>query len=81
MRPEVSEAASYGAAILTGVGAGVFASVDEMVQALPVRDVLEPSPDGRQFYQRMLARFEESIQALAPIYRRIAGSGRQPDKP
>lgn len=81
MRPEVSEAASYGAAILAGVGAGVFASVDEMVQALPVRDVLEPSPDGRQFYQSMLARFEESIQALAPIYRRIAGSGRQPDKP
>jgi len=47
--PEVREAAAYGAAVLAGVSAGIFESVDEVVAALPIsaRPYVRSGRNGR----------------------------------
>jgi len=73
MRPAVREAASFGAAILAGVGAGLLPSVDEMVAVLPVHDRLEPRREQRGFWDGALERYGAAISALAVTHGRLAG--------
>ena len=74
LRPQVSEAAALGAAVLAGVAAGVFPSVEAVVDELPARDALEPDPSRRDLYDHLLARFKEACTALGPIWARRAGA-------
>jgi xylulokinase len=62
------EGAAYGAALLAGVGAGWFASVDEAVGSIiQVDPVASPSVD-RESYDKSHARFAGLYPALAPTF-------------
>ena len=65
----VSESTALGAALLGGVGAGVFASIEEGVQAMvSVASQIEPDPRRHQ-------RYEEMYQAYTAAYEGLSGSG------
>ncbi|MDX1501372.1 MAG: xylulokinase [Thermoanaerobaculia bacterium] len=68
---EAAEAAALGAALLAGVGAGIWRSVEDACAAA-VR--LSPptgfDPDGRRAYDPVYRRFREHYPALAPLFSR-----------
>ncbi len=69
-RVAVDEGAAYGAALLGGVAAGVWGSVDEAVAAcVRVREVVEPDPAWSRAYEE--ARAEHA--ALYPALRAVRG--------
>jgi xylulokinase len=64
-RTAVEEGAAYGAALLGGVGAGVFADVHEAVDScVRVRDVVEPDPAWQRAYDEGYPRFRALYPAL-----------------
>jgi xylulokinase len=64
----VEEGATYGAALLGGVAAGVFPGAVEAVEGcVTVRDRVEPNPDWREAYERGYARFSALYPALRPL--------------
>jgi xylulokinase len=68
---EAEEGAAYGAALLAGVGSGVWASVDEACAAsLRVRARVEPDAEDT----RLLARRYACFRALYPALRAVAES-------
>jgi xylulokinase len=61
----VEEGSAYGAALLGGVAAGVFADVHEAVEAcVRVREVVEPEPAWVNVYATGYQRFRELYPAL-----------------
>ena len=67
-RTAVEEGAAYGAALLGGVAAGVFADAHEAVAAcVRVRDTVEPDPEWSRVYDEGYARF----RSLYPALRRL----------
>jgi len=67
-RTAVDEGAAYGAALLAGVRAGVFADVhDAVARTVHVRDVVEPEPAWRHAYDEGYARFRLLYPALRPL--------------
>jgi xylulokinase len=66
---QVSESTGLGAALLGGLGAGVFASIEEGVAAMVhVADRIEPDPQRHACY-------EEMYRAYVQTYEGLAGSG------
>lgn len=64
-RTVVEEGAAYGAALLGGVAAGVYASVEEAVAAcVRPRDRVEPVAEWREQYAELYARFRLLYPAL-----------------
>jgi xylulokinase len=67
-RTAVEEGAAYGAALLGGVAAGVFADVHEAVAAcVRIRDRIEPEPAWADTYAREYQRFRALYPALRPL--------------
>ena len=67
-RTLVEEGAAYGAALLGGVRAGVFADVHEAVsQCVRVRETIEPDPAWQVAYEHGYERFRRLYPALRPI--------------
>ncbi len=67
-RTAVEEGAAYGAALLGGVAAGIFADAHEAVAAcVRVRDTVEPDPEWARVYEDGYARF----RSLYPALRRL----------
>jgi xylulokinase len=67
-RTAVEEGAAFGAALLGGVRAGVFASADEAVAScVRVRDVVEPDPAWAGVYEDAYARYRELYPALKAV--------------
>jgi xylulokinase len=67
-RTEAEEGAAFGAALLGGVQAGVFADAHEAVAAtVRVRDRIEPDPDWLAAYEEGYARY----RLLYPALRRV----------
>jgi xylulokinase len=67
-RPVVEEGSAYGAALLAGVGAGVFADVHEAVETcVRTRGLIEPEPTWRDAYEAGYARFRALYPALRPL--------------
>jgi xylulokinase len=66
-RTAVEEGAAYGAALLGGTAAGVFASVGEAVEAcVRVRATVEPESEWRGAYEEGYARYRALYPALHP---------------
>jgi xylulokinase len=64
-RTAVQEGAAFGAALLGGVAAGVFADVHEAVDAcVHVRETVAPDPDWIPAYEAGYARFRKLYPAL-----------------
>ena len=63
-----TEGAAYGAALLGGVAAGVFADVHEAVAAtVRVQDTVEPEPEWVRPYADGYRRFRSLYPALRPL--------------
>ena len=68
--PEPGDA-SFGAAILAGVGAGVFPGVREAVaRCLRIGRTIAPDPAAAAAYATLFARYRAIHDALAPVYKR-----------
>ncbi len=64
----VEEGAAFGAALLGGLAAGVFADADEALAAcVDVRDRVEPTPNWQETYERGYARYRALYPALRPL--------------
>jgi xylulokinase len=67
-RTAVEEGSAYGAALLAGVAAGVFADVGEAVErCVRVRDEVEPNPAWQEAYESVYGRFRSLYPALQPL--------------
>jgi xylulokinase len=67
-RTAVEEGAAYGAALLGGVAAGIFADVHEAVAAcVRVRDRIEPDHEWEKIYDAGYERFRALYPALRPL--------------
>jgi xylulokinase len=67
-RTEAEEGAAFGAALLGGVQAGVFADAHEAVAAtVRVRDRVDPDPDWRAAYEEGYARYRQLYPTLRPL--------------
>lgn len=64
--------ASYGAALVAGVGAGVFSNERDAVdRCVKISDRLEPCQREHEFYQELFSVYKESQACLASINHRI----------
>jgi xylulokinase len=67
-----TDGAAYGAALLGGVGAGVFASVDEACErAIAVTERVEPGPNAR-IYADYYPIYRQLYPSLAPRFRDVS---------
>jgi xylulokinase len=65
-----TEGAAFGAALLAGVGAGWFSTVDDAVAAIVrAEPAAEPGPEVTR-YAELHARYRELYPALAPVFHR-----------
>jgi len=72
-RPRITEAGALGAAILAGLGAGIFGSTDEALDALvQVERVYMPDAGRHQFYEEKFNRYRQlypcsqTLRGVAP---------------
>lgn len=67
-RTTVAEGSAYGAALLAGVAAGVFADVhDAVARCVRIRDTIDPDPEWRAAYEDGYRRFRRLYPALRPL--------------
>ncbi len=68
----VASDASFGAALVAGMGAGVFAGPDEAVaRCVRLLDTTVPDPAGHEFYDRLFGIYKEAQAALAGVNHRL----------
>jgi xylulokinase len=80
VRTTTDEGPAYGAALLAGVAAGVFGSVDEACAGIALRqDVNEPDPTVTRFYDDHYAAYRELYPATASTMHRLSGQTPPPD--
>jgi xylulokinase len=79
----ISESAALGAALMGGVGSGVFASVGQAVDAMVhVTDRIEPNPENHRRYEQLYQAYRQAYQGLdnsgafATLAQIQAGEGR-----
>jgi xylulokinase len=66
--------ASFGAALLAGVGIGVFRdAADAARQCVRVRDVVEPKPESARIYEKLFPLYGRIHDNLAGVYTDLAG--------
>jgi xylulokinase len=70
---DIEEACALGAAMLGGIAAGVYASVDDADQAIERNDrVIEPDPTAVEIYDRIYRNvYEQMYDALRPFNHRL----------
>ncbi|HHX42770.1 MAG TPA: xylulokinase [Chloroflexi bacterium] len=69
----VTDGSAYGAALLAGVGAGVYASVPEAcAQTVKIVDVVEPVPENCRAYDAYYPVYRSLYPALKPAFDAIA---------
>lgn len=70
----MDQAAVVGAAVIAGMGIGIYEDVSAAEQFMHVKDVIEPNLENHEIYKRYIRYFEEVYQALKPITERF-GNG------
>ncbi len=66
--PEITEAAGLGAALLAGVGAGVFSSAAHAAESiLRLREEIRPDPKSQQAYERRFELYRQVYPAVKGI--------------
>lgn len=68
----LEEATSMGAALVGGVGVGLYSGFEMIHRMNEVSSTVLPQPAAQALYERMLPIFEALYQALAPVYDDIA---------
>jgi xylulokinase len=70
--PEITEATALGAAMLAGVGIGLYKDLEEAVaRVCKPGKVFEPDKNLTEFYQQMMEIYHEIFPALQGVNRRI----------
>ena len=67
-RPRVTEAACLGAAILAGVGSGVYRDFYAALEMVTIEQVLRPEPHVAQQYERHYQHYKQLYLQLKPLY-------------
>lgn len=74
--------ASFGAALLAGVGAGLFAdTVDAAQRSIRVRDVVQPNPRAVETYAKLFPLYRRIHDELAGAYAELAQVNEELRKP
>ena len=72
-KPNVlEEATSMGAAILAGIGAGLFDGFDVIDRFLRIENEHTPNEENRSEYQKMMPLFDACYDALVDVYEKMA---------
>ncbi len=69
----LEEASSMGAAICAGVGVGIYPDFKVVRKLNPPEERVMPNPEYRTVYERLYKIFNETYEALKPMYRELAG--------
>ncbi|MBQ7370594.1 MAG: xylulokinase, partial [Blautia sp.] len=64
----LEEAGSMGAAVIAGVGAGIYENFDAVERFLKIRRTIEPDPDHSKIYRSAKLQFENYYHALEPFF-------------
>ncbi|MDR2705187.1 MAG: xylulokinase [Planctomycetaceae bacterium] len=64
----LEEATSIGAAIIGGVGVGIFKDFDVIGQFLRVEETLEPNPENQKTYKKIRPLFDKAYQSLIGLF-------------
>ncbi len=71
--PQVTEAVALGAALLGGIGVGVFEDTDTAVQSLHLSEtIIFPDPTLERFYDHLYPLHRQLYPALAEIHHQLA---------
>ena len=74
LRPEIlEEATSFGAAVIGGVGAGVFDGFRVAKKLVALRDRISPDPGNADKYRKLYLIFKDAYQSLLGVYEALAG--------
>lgn len=68
----LEEASSMGAAVIAGVGAGLFSDFSVINDFIEINTVLEPKPEEVEFYRDLRSRFDDYYFALKSTYEKYA---------
>lgn len=71
--PDCVEAAtSIGAAVIAGVGVGVFEDFDEVRRFLKFEEHVEQNPENQQEYKKLKPIFDEAYTCMLPLYEKLS---------
>jgi xylulokinase len=68
----LEEATSMGAAVVGGVGVGLYPDFSIIEQMNHIAETIQPDPSAHAAYERIYPIFEQSYHALLPIYNALA---------
>ena len=68
----LEEASSMGAAVIAGVGAGLFPDFRVINDFMEINTVLEPKPEEVEFYRDLRNKFDDYYFALKNTYEKYA---------
>jgi len=71
----LEEATSMGAAVIGGVGCGMYPGFEVALTMNPIAETVVPEPANRELYNRMVRIFDRSYAALEPIFADLARTG------
>lgn len=74
--PEQGDA-SFGAALIAGIGSGAFADTSEAARLIRVVQTLSPNPETKEIYEAEFIRFRAVKEALTPVNHDISCSARE----
>ena len=68
----VEEATAIGAAVIAGVGVGVFDSFEEVKRFLKFEKTVKPVEEHREDYKKLMPIFDEAYHCMLPLYKKMA---------
>jgi xylulokinase len=74
--PEQGDA-SFGAALIAGIGAGIFSGTDDAARLIGVRETLRPDPAAKAIYDKAFAHFRATKEALTTVNHAIVAAARE----
>ena len=68
----VEEATAIGAAVIAGVGVGVFESFEEVKRFLKFEKTVKPISEHQDDYKKLMPIFDEAYTCMLPLYEKMA---------
>ncbi|HIS80190.1 MAG TPA: xylulokinase, partial [Candidatus Scatomonas merdavium] len=67
----VEEATSIAAAMIAGVGVGVYEDFEAITRFLRITETYRPSGENQEVYDHLKQVFEDSYRALEPVFEEL----------